>query len=160
MSLSVHIAHSGTDVTITFNGMLDETCQLPEFSEPIMGRVEIHLERLHMINSLGCRKWAIWLRDKVKAKGGITLVKCSPVIVNQISILEGFLPTGANVQSFFVPYFCEKCSHEERVLFREGIDYAKGKPPKVNDHLDCPKCHASMELEVVPEKYLRYFLVA
>jgi len=160
MGLSVHIAHIGIDVTITLDGILDENCQLPEFSEVIQGKMTIHLGRLNMINSLGCRKWAIWLRDKVKAKGGITLSECSPAIVNQLSILEGFVPKSAKVASFFVPYFCEKCSHEERVLFRFGVDYSTHQPPNPSDHLECPKCHAQMELEVVQEKYLRYFLVA
>lgn len=156
MSLTVTITNHGKDVHLALEGVLDENCQLPEFTEVIPGRLEINLERLTMINSLGCRRWAQWIKTQAKAKGGVTLVKCSPAVVHQVNILAGFLPDHVRVDSFFVPYYCEGCGFEDRVLLTRGHEFDEHGHISFAQEIPCPSCKSIMEMEVMRDRYFRF----
>lgn len=156
MSLTIKITATGKDVYLTLEGVLDENCQMPEFREPILGKLEIDLENLTMVNSLGCRLWSQWIKGQVQARAGIHLVKCSPAIVNQVNILDGFLPANGQVDSFFVPYYCEGCGHEDRVLLSRGKEFDGEGLLSVSEDLPCPKCKAIMSIEVVKDRYFKF----
>ncbi|MBX3021572.1 MAG: hypothetical protein KF799_07835 [Bdellovibrionales bacterium] len=156
MSLTIKITNVGRDVHLSLEGVLDENCQLPEFPEVIQGELEICLEKLTMINSLGCRKWAHWIRAQAKTKGGVSLVKCSPAIMNQINILAGFLPEYARVDSFYVPYYCEGCGYEDRVLLTRGHEFDTTGLISFAEEVPCPGCKAIMAMEVLRERYFKF----
>lgn len=155
-NLTVEITHSGDDVFVSLSGILDETCSLPEFDGGINGHLEINLERLTMINSLGCRKWAQWIKAQAQAKGGVTLVKCSSAVVHQFNILAGFLPAQVRVDSFYVPYYCEGCGHEDRVLLTRGHEFDGASQLSFSEELPCPSCKSIMEMEVMRERYFKF----
>lgn len=152
MKLAIQMQANGEDIRVSMSGILDETCELPEFATPVTGRLIIDLEKLAMINSLGCRKWVLWIKA-VKAKQGITLAKCSPAVVNQMNILSGFLPDNVTVESLFVPYHCEACADERFILFH--IEQANSAEQIANwpEKLDCPQCKSRMELDVLKARY-------
>jgi hypothetical protein len=156
MSLTIKITNNGKDVHLSLEGVMDENCQLPEFPEHITGQLSINMEKLEMMNSLGCRKWTIWVKTQAVAKGGVTLVKCSPAVVNQINVLQGFLPEHARVASFFVPYYCEGCGHEDRILLTNGHEYDGNGHLSFSEELPCPSCKAIMAMEVVRERYFKF----
>jgi len=160
MALTIDIEHHGQDITVTFRGMLDENAlELPHFSQPITGRVYLKLGELTLINSLGCRKWVQWVRDEMKAKQGVFLLECNPAVVNQLNILEGFIPEGSTIESFYVPYFCESCGYDTVVLFENNKDYIEGvESPLMRspDEAHCPSCQGAMALDAVKARYFKF----
>jgi hypothetical protein len=154
MSFKTEIRQDGKNVSLTFTGILDESAQLPEFSEVIEGKLSIDLKDLSMINSLGCRKWILWIRDKAKARHGVHLYRCSSAMVNQISILHGFLTEDVVVESILVPYTCEECrfEHMDEVVVTSSMTDAN-----VPEHMTCPSCKVGrMALDVVRDRYLQF----
>lgn len=147
----------GEDVYLSLSGVIDELSSLPTFEE-VQGRLYIELEHLTMINSIGCRNWVQWFRDKVRAKGGVSLVKCSPAIINQVNILTGFLPQGVDVDSFFVPYFCDECGYEEQMLLTRGTDFNDGQLLADVVERACPACGALMAPDIIKKRYFQFIL--
>ncbi|MGE0525971.1 MAG: hypothetical protein AB7G93_09370 [Bdellovibrionales bacterium] len=155
MSLKTSIWQDGPDVRMALEGVVDENCQLPDFEEEIPGRMLVDLEMLSMINSLGCRKWVDWMR-RVRARAGLILQRCSPPVVNQMNILAGFLPKGVIVESFFAPYLCAECGHNELDLFVRGEHFDDSGITHVAEHRSCPSCSGCMDLDVMPQRYFSF----
>lgn len=149
MSLNVKIELSGDDVIVTFDGMLNEESTVPDLDQDISGRLILKLEKLDMINSIGCRTWLTWIRT-LKPKKGIVLERCSPVFIGQVSVLKGFAPPDSTIESFFLPYHCDACDHDANILFNVGQD------TKIEIELPCPKCGDKMECDVVAQTYQRF----
>jgi hypothetical protein len=156
MGLTVKTAKSGEDVVLTLIGVLDENSALPEFPSGVRGRVVIDLAGVSMINSLGCRNWIAWIKGGAIVPGGVTLVHCSPAVVNQTNILIGFLPGYVRVDSFFVPYYCEGCGREERILLTHEHEFDTEGRLALVDEMPCPDCKAIMTLDVIRERYFKF----
>ncbi|MGE4131488.1 MAG: hypothetical protein AB7F86_07600 [Bdellovibrionales bacterium] len=149
------IAQKGTDTILTINGALNENAQFPNFPNPIGGRLVIDLEGVTMINSLGCRTWSQWL-NKINAKNGVALQRCSPPVVHQLNVLSGFIGPNAVVESAFVTYYCDSCGATEKVLVPLGAGIKSIDQIKLDETMICPVCSALMELEVSPERYFTF----
>lgn len=148
MSLKVHIHPQGDNIQLRLAGALDESALLPAFPEGVAGRLIVDLENVTMINSMGIKKWVDWTKT-IRANGGMRLIKCSPAAVTQINILHGFLPAGAAVESFFVPYHCDHCGHEEAFLWTVGSALPE-------DSRSCPACHDMMDIDIIRERYFSF----
>ena len=149
MALIVKVEKSGADVTISFDGILNEDSTLPDMEKCIHGRLILHLEKLTMINSIGCRTWLDWIK-RIQAPEGVVLQNCSPAFIAQVSVLKGFVPQDSKLESFFLPYHCDSCDHDTNILIRVGHDNS------VADDLPCPKCGSKMECDVVSQTYQRF----
>ena len=158
MKLHMQVIRNSAGLTLKLDGVLDETAELPAFDLTYCGRMLIDLEKLSMINSLGCRKWIHWL--KAYPKGiQISLVNCSSVIVNQINILVGFVPPGITVESIYVPYFCETCGKDERVLMSVADAAQSGwSVDQIADEKACAHCKATAELDVIKARYFQFLV--
>lgn len=155
MSLKISTEQRGPDLFFQFAGAMDERTGLPALPEPLPARLIVDLSGVNLINSLGCRNWVNWVKPFEKG-GRLELEKCPPPVVNQANILVGFLPPFAEVTSFFVPYFCEPCEHEEFVLVQAGKDYGPGQKLSMSPTRSCPKCGEVTELDVMPERYFKF----
>lgn len=155
LGLQAIMTIEGEDVYLALSGVIDEICSLPAFDQ-IPGRLYIDLEKLTMINSIGCRNWVQWFRDKVRAKGGVSLIKCSPAIIHQVNILSGFLPPGVSVDSFYVPYFCDGCGYEEQMLLTRGIDFNDNQVLAEVGERACPACSALMAPDIIKKRYFQF----
>jgi anti-anti-sigma regulatory factor len=156
MKFVATVTENGKDRRIRFSGALDERSELPELEGDTQGRLFINLSELSLINSLGCRQWVKWLKS-VKAKGGIVLEECSTPVVNQMNILVGFLPPSVQVQSCYVPYFCDSCAKEEQVIVRLDDADPKKSVEALPETRECPHCGSEMELDISKPRYF-YFL--
>jgi len=156
MGLKVHLTTDGPDVTIAFEGVLDETSQLPELSDHVKGVLRLDLENLTLINSMGIHKWITWMRQLTNLQGGMILLNCRPVVINQINILRGFLPDYARVDSFFVPYSCENCGFEEKLLLTRGVDYDDQSQVKYVTEKTCPACSGVLDLDIMHQRYFNF----
>ncbi len=150
--LDTKIQRQGSHIQLSLGGTIDEDADFSLLD--IRGGVEvaIDLSGIKSINSCGIREWIKWIASAGSAQ--VIYTKCPKVIVDQINMVDGFLPAKAKVASFYVPYFNEESGFEKNVLFRYGAEYKEGvlTPPKgVVDEEGNP-----MEMDVLEAKYFRF----
>lgn len=139
---------------IALHGPLDEHMRLPEVPSYIEGRLEVDLQNLESINSVGCRTWIQWIQN-VKTSEGIELYNCPPQFIVQASILFGAVPEGVSIRSFYVPYYCDSCGAEE-LLKVECQDLQSLADLNIKDEIICPICSALMTIDVVKPKFFAF----
>ena len=116
--------------------------------------MQIDYSRLpgHMQN--GIREWIKWLKG-IPENVQINYENCPRIFVDQMNMVEGFLPPRAKVASFQLPYYCEECDSETNVLMARDKDFSKAKPtPKGMPK--CQSCGKDAEIDVVEQKYFRF----
>ncbi len=150
------VTQNGNDITLRFEGAIDENVVLPMLPTPILGKLIFNLEKVTLINSLGCKTWINWVRAQVTPNANISLVACTPAIVYQINILQGFVPDHANIDSFLVPYTCDDCDREEYRLLTRGTHFDSTGITQFENTIKCPKCNGTLEMDVVKERYFRF----
>ncbi|WP_291515967.1 hypothetical protein [Bdellovibrio sp. ArHS] len=117
--------------------------------------LNVDLKDLQAINSLGIRNFHNFIR-RLRCQR-LRFFYCPRVFVNQLNLVEGFLPDKAEIESFFVPYFSEQSGEDAQVLFTKFLEYKK-----VNDKvvLSIPQVQDSqgnrMELDVFKDQYFRF----
>ncbi len=143
----------GTDKwVVKMAGTIDEDADFTPLSLQGSPSIEVELEGLKGINSCGIREWIKWLGGAPAAS--ITLKNCPKVIVDQINMVEGFLPTNGKVQSFYVPYYNDDTGSEKNVLFTYGNEFSEGQvnaPASVKDEEG-----NEMEMDVIESKYFKF----
>ncbi|WP_413558521.1 hypothetical protein [Bdellovibrio sp. HCB209] len=154
LQLSFSIADKTT--TLLLKGSLNEYASAldgvevnPQFD------LNLDLKDLISINSLGIRNFHSWIYSIECQR--LRLLHCPRVFVNQMNLVDGFLPPKTEIESFFVPYFSEKTGEETSVLFTNFLEFKKvdGKLklnfPQVLDSKGVP-----MEIDVIGEQYFRF----
>lgn len=142
---------SGDTLILHLSGTIDEHTDFSQLPQDVRGNLILDLRNVRSLNSVGCRNWILWLK-KVKVGKNLICRACSTPIVHQISILHGFLPPNAKVESIHVPYYCDACTHEESLLVNcQDVDMKTLSQDRV-----CPECGGASLLDVVPERYFRF----
>src|ERR1700692_3874743 len=89
---------SGDKLNLTMGGTIDEDADFTQINLAGANQIEIDLATLKSINSCGIREWIKWMGTASSAT--ITFNQCPKVIVDQINMVDGFLPSNAKVASF------------------------------------------------------------
>jgi hypothetical protein len=148
----VKMNKAGEKLNVVMAGTIDEDADFTQLSLSGAGQIEIQMSGLKSINSCGIREWIKWMSTAPAAN--ITFNECPKVIVDQINMVDGFLPTNAKVQSFFVPYYNDDSGAEKNVLFRLGTEFTEtnvAPPAEVKDEDGNP-----MEMDVIESKYFKF----
>ncbi len=142
---------NGGKLEIKIIGIIDEdtdfqTCPIAEAKE-----IHLKLKDIKSINSCGIREWIKWLAQNPMAK--TFWYECPKVIVDQINLVDGFLPPNSLVESFFVPYFNEESEEEKQMLFTRGKEFSDSnlQSPEVKD-----SSGNLMEMDVIEAKYFKF----
>ena len=143
---------------MTLKGIVDEDTTFNCIPADQSKRLIFDLSGVSLINSMGIRNWVNWM--KANKDRSMIFRSCSKAIIDQVNALDGFLPAGAIVESFFVPYHCDNCGNSARTLFRKGHEFEMGtadaKPQIRPPQQKCPKCQNAMEMDVIESKYFRF----
>ena len=145
---------------LQIDGAMDEHSDYSGIDTDFTDEVVFDFNNVEHINSTGIKHWVQWVgqisADKPNLK--FCFVNCPKPIVDQINMVDGFLPENSEVKSFKVPYFCEVCDKDLTCTFVLGREYEKkdGKltlniPDNTCDRGDC-----EMEPDVVEQKYFRF----
>lgn len=150
--LDVHINKNGEKLNLKMSGTIDEDVDFQQYNLSGAGQIEMDLNGISSINSCGIREWIKWISTGSAAK--ITFNNCPKVIVDQINMVDGFLPANAIVSSFFVPYYNEESGSEKNILFRLGHEFKDGTvtPPSVVKD----DAGEAMEMDVLESKYFKF----
>ena len=120
--LKINVLKADSSLNIEFTGYIDEDTNLSEID--LQGVITLVFEwaQVKGINSCGIREWIQWI-EKIPPDTKVHIMNCPRVMITQIGMIKGFLPKNTTIESFFVPYFCEKCEATTSVLFRNGKDF-------------------------------------
>jgi hypothetical protein len=153
MSFSIDKKQEDSNLVMEIKGNIDEDSN---FTPPNLDghtSVVLDLEAVTAINSVGIREWIKWTKG-FAASVRLVVRKCPKIIVDQINMVAGFLPTGTVVQSFYVPYYSETSGNEKMVLFENGREFKDGQifpPTEVKDDSGEP-----MEMDIIEAKYFKF----
>lgn len=145
---------------IQIDGAMDEYSDYNSIETKFTDQVVFDFDNVEHINSTGIKHWVHWVAKISEANPLLKFyfVNCPKPIVDQINMVDGFLPPNSVVKSFKVPYFCEVCDKDMTCTFVLGREYnfENGKallniPDNTCDRGDC-----GMEPDVVEQKYFRF----
>ena len=146
-------------VCMEFSGRMDEDMILPDRSQLEGKHVLVDFEEVAFINSLGIRKWLMWI-EKHPFKS--LRFKNLPLnVVDQVNMVEGFLPEDSQVESFYVPYYCEGCELETHHHFEEGREFCWGIKVPTDEELrskKCEECGSGIEPSVQEQKFFLFLM--
>ena len=146
------IEKAGTEMKISVGGVIDEDADFTPHALTGATSAKLFLGGVKSINSCGIREWIKWIGTAGMAS--IEYVECPKIIVDQINMVQGFLPSQGKVLSFYVPYYSDDSGTEKNVLFTYGQEYGDQglqKTPEVKD-----EAGAAMEMDVVEAKYFKF----
>ncbi len=153
VALSWRIKERPGFTTVEFFGEIDENADFAELRRRLKGAVVFHLAEVRRINSCGVREWVNFVRDLPNVSD-LTFTHCSPAIVTQLNMIYNFRGR-AKVRSFYAPYICEACGHEDEKLIDVQSQFPSGPTEEVPE-FRCEQCGELMEFDDLPERYLSF----
>jgi hypothetical protein len=137
---------------VSLAGTIDEDADFNPHSLAGAPAISLDLANVKSINSCGIREWIKWIGTAGPV--AVQYFDCPKIIVDQINMVQGFLPATGKVMSFFVPFYNDDSGEEKSVLFTLGKEYSETglqAQPEVKDTKGQP-----MEMDVVEAKYFKF----
>ena len=145
--------------TVEFVGEIDENADFIDLRRRLRGAVAFQLGEVRRINSCGVREWVNFVRDLPHVTE-LSFSHCSPAIVTQLNMIYNFRGR-AKIRSFYAPYVCDACGREEEQLIDVPTQLSGSGPVAPTlPSFACPACHAPMEFDDLPERYLSFLAEA
>ncbi len=139
------------ELKVELIGAIDEDADFKELAGLEQKNISFDFKQISMINSCGIREWIKFI-EKIPAKTNIIYKNCPQIIIEQINMVHGFFRTGSTIQSFFAPYYCEKCGKEAKVHLKSE-QVKNRKAPKI----DCPHCGSNeLEFDAIEAQYFSF----
>jgi len=135
---------------VVLKGDFTEATSFDELMPAMVGRVDFDVAQVRYMNSLGVRVWCDFL--KRAPIQGYEFHACSVPFILQASMVEDVVGRGT-VTSFFAPYHCEACDHQEERLLQSAAVLAASLEPPV---FTCPKCQSRLTFDDLPERYFAF----
>ncbi len=158
----VKMSTNDSILTLLLSGTIDERSDFPKIDASAVKEISFDLKNLEYINSIGIRDWVNWI-EPLSKKCKITMRNCPKRLVQQFNMVTGFLPKNAEITSFYVPYFCEKCNFEDSFLFNVGkeVKIEAGKIKLSIDlkkFKDCKDSGCGIEMDGLESKYFQFLV--
>jgi DNA-binding response OmpR family regulator/anti-anti-sigma regulatory factor len=144
------IVNEGERTRVVLRGDFTEATKFDALLPQMVGRVVFDLAEITYMNSLGVRAWCEFLRAARIA--GYEFHACSVPFIVQASMVNDTLGRGT-VTSFFAPYHCTACEHQEERLLQTAVVLAASLQPPT---FGCPRCGEMLEFDDLPERYLAF----
>ncbi len=144
------VVKDGERIRVVLRGDFTEATRFDELIPALVGRVVFDTAQVTYMNSLGVRAWCEFLRQaRIQ---GYEFHACSVPFILQASMVKDVIGRGT-VTSFFAPFHCIGCDHqEERLLQSAAILAASFEPPIFK----CPNCGGALEFDDLPERYFAF----
>lgn len=152
--LDVTIDDSADPIVVTMRGQIDEQARMVDLIESFGARVNLDLESVSFINSVGVREWIRMMRE-LKSRGiEVRVSRCSEAMVHQMNMIVE-AKGNAEVDSFFAPYLCDHCGFEGSMCLEVAPNVELFRDMQA-PLLDCPECKEPMELNELNERYFLF----
>ena len=144
------VVKDGERTRVVLRGDFTEATRFDDLLSAMVGRVVFDMAQVTYMNSLGVRAWCEFLRQaRIQ---GYEFHACSVPFILQASMVRDVLGRGT-VTSFFAPFHCIGCDHQEERLLQSAAILAAGLEPPV---FKCPSCGGALEFDDLPERYFAF----
>lgn len=144
------VVKDGERIRVILRGDFTEATRFHELLPAMVGRVVFDTAQVTYMNSLGVRAWCEFLRQaRIQ---GYELHACSMPFILQASMVRDVIGRGT-VTSFFAPFHCVSCDHQEERLLQSAAILAANLEPPV---FKCPSCGGALEFDDLPERYFAF----
>lgn len=139
------------ELNVELIGAIDEDADFKELTGLEQKTMAFDFDKVTMINSCGIREWIKFI-EKIPAKSRIVYKNCPQIIIEQINMVHGFFRQGATIESFYAPYYCEKCGKEAKIHLKSDQVKNRKAPPA-----ECPHCHSDdVEFDAIEAQYFSF----
>jgi CheY-like chemotaxis protein len=144
------VVKDGERTRVVLRGDFTEATRFDELMPAMVGRVVFDTAQVTYMNSLGVRAWCEFLRQaRIQ---GYEFHACSVPFILQASMVKDVVGRGT-VTSFFAPFHCINCDHQEERLLQSAAILAGNLEPPV---FKCPSCGGALEFDDLPERYFAF----
>ncbi len=144
------VVKDGERTRVVLRGDFTEATRFDELLPAMVGRIVFDVAQVTYMNSLGVRAWCEFLRHaRIQ---GYEFHACSIPFVLQASMVRDVIGRGT-VTSFFAPFHCISCDHQEERLLQSAAILASNLQPPV---FKCPNCGGALEFDDLPERYFAF----
>ena len=144
------VVKDGERTRVVLRGDFTEATRFDELMPAMVGRVVFDMAQVTYMNSLGVRAWCEFLRQaRIQ---GYEFHACSVPFILQASMVRDVIGRGT-VTSFFAPFHCIGCDHQEERLLQSAAILAANLEPPV---FKCPSCGGALEFDDLPERYFAF----
>ncbi len=144
------VVKDGERTRVVLRGDFTEATRFDELMPSMVGRVTFDMAQVTYMNSLGVRAWCEFLRTaRIQ---GYEFHACSVPFILQASMVHDVIGRGT-VTSFFAPFHCIGCDHQEERLLQSAAILASALEPPV---FKCPSCGGALEFDDLPERYFAF----
>lgn len=144
------VVKDGERTRVVLRGDFTEATRFDELMPSMVGRVTFDMAQVTYMNSLGVRAWCEFLRQaRIQ---GYEFHACSVPFILQASMVHDVIGRGT-VTSFFAPFHCIGCDHQEERLLQSAAILASSLEPPV---FKCPSCGGALEFDDLPERYFAF----
>ena len=149
------IENKGEICEVVLAGVIDDSFPADKLVLPADKAIEINLNDVKMINSLGIREWIKFV-NSIQSKN-VSITHCPKIFIDQVNMVQGFLPTLFKIKSFYVPYFNEDDDLEKSVLYVSGKDFGDGflNVQSTINH----ESGTVLDIDVMEQKYFKFLKV-
>lgn len=116
--------------------------------------IHVNCRQVSRLNSMGIKAWIQYFGAAADQGTKIKFSECTVPIVEQLNSISNFA-TGAEVESFFVPFCCTNCDAEVYGLFKS--ESLRRTDFKVADQ-KCPKCGGKAIFDDDPDYYFLFLM--
>tara|TARA_B100001094_G_C18175472_1_gene797632 strand:+ start:1600 stop:2094 length:495 start_codon:yes stop_codon:yes gene_type:complete len=136
-------------VILKLIGDIDDTFDCSHIELSGCQSLQIDLDGILMINSLGIQRWIRWFAT-IPEKVSIDFVNCPARVITHMNLISEFVRDKKLViSSFYAPYFCEDCEQSKSFHIIVKEHFQKSEPIEV-PKLSCPKCRVGMDFDGLP----------
>lgn len=144
------VVRDGERTRVVLRGDFTEATRFDELIPAMVGRIVFDTAQVTYMNSLGVRAWCEFLRQaRIQ---GYEFHACSVPFILQASMVRDVIGRGT-VTSFFAPFHCIGCDHQEERLLQSAAILASNLEPPV---FKCPSCGGALEFDDLPERYFAF----
>ncbi|HEY5950628.1 MAG TPA: PilZ domain-containing protein [Kofleriaceae bacterium] len=144
------VVKDGERTRVVLRGDFTEATRFDELLPAMVGRIVFDMAQVTYMNSLGVRAWCEFLRQaRIQ---GYEFHACSIPFVLQASMVRDVIGRGT-VTSFFAPFHCIRCDHQEERLLQSAAILASNLHPPV---FKCPNCGGELEFDDLPERFFAF----
>ena len=144
------VRKDGERTRVVLRGDFTEATRFDELLPAMVGRVVFDMAQVTYMNSLGVHAWCEFLRQaRIQ---GYEFHACSIPFVLQASMVRDVVGRGT-VTSFFAPFHCIGCDHQEERLLQSAAILASNLQPPV---FKCPNCGGALEFDDLPERFFAF----
>ena len=144
------VVKDGERTRVVLRGDFTEATRFDELLPAMVGRVVFDTAQVTYMNSLGVRSWCEFLRQaRIQ---GYEFHACSVPFILQASMVRDVIGRGT-VTSFFAPFHCIGCDHQDERLLQSAAILASNLEPPV---FKCPSCGGALEFDDLPERYFAF----